>query len=98
MPQKNQRNRKVQATTGNGKPFRFIFRSEVCARIGVTFPTIWDWMQRGQFPRARDVGGRPGWIESEINEWILNRPLRRYKGDEPNKPVRAYKPSARPVS
>jgi len=35
--------------------------------------------------RAYQVGDRPLWLESEIVDWILSRPLRPYKGDEVRK-------------
>jgi prophage regulatory protein len=62
---------------------RLLSKREVLYRVGVTFPTIWNWMRAGKFPRARELGpGKSCWVESEINEWILSRPIRRLKGDE----------------
>ena len=60
---------------------RFIGKQEVLDRIGVSYPTIWQWMRDGKFPRSRDLGGKTKWLESEIDDWIANRPLRRLKGD-----------------
>jgi prophage regulatory protein len=61
---------------------RLLSKPEVLYRVGVTFPTIWKWMRAGNFPRARELGpGKSCWVESEINQWILNRPIRRLKGD-----------------
>lgn len=60
---------------------RLISKPEVLDRVGVTYPTIWAWMREGRFPRSRELGGKAAWIESEINEWIANRPVRRLKGD-----------------
>jgi predicted DNA-binding transcriptional regulator AlpA len=66
-----------------GKPgARFISKGEVLDRTAISFPTIWQWMRDGTFPRARSVGGKSMWIESEIDNWILNRPLRKLKGDK----------------
>ena len=45
------------------------------------FPTIWKLMQLGSFPRARIIGGKSAWIESEISDFIATLPLRRYKND-----------------
>jgi predicted DNA-binding transcriptional regulator AlpA len=53
----------------------------VCDRVGRTFVTLWTWMQNRKFPRARDVHGRPMWLESEINEFIAALPVKRIKGD-----------------
>jgi predicted DNA-binding transcriptional regulator AlpA len=60
---------------------RLLSKAEVLERVGRTFPTIWQWMRDGKFPRARDVNGRPAWIEREVNDWISNLPPRRLKGD-----------------
>jgi predicted DNA-binding transcriptional regulator AlpA len=60
---------------------RLLSKAEVLERVGRTFPTIWTWMQQGKFPRARDLGGRPAWLESEIEAWINNLPVRKLKGD-----------------
>jgi predicted DNA-binding transcriptional regulator AlpA len=60
---------------------RLLSKPEVCDRVGRTFPTIWQWMREGRFPRARDLGGRPAWLESEVNEWIASLPVRKLKGD-----------------
>jgi predicted DNA-binding transcriptional regulator AlpA len=61
------------------KPEVLLSKAEVLKRVGRTFPTIWAWMLAGKFPPARDLGGRPAWLETEINDWIKNLPIRRYK-------------------
>ena len=58
---------------------RLISKSEVCDKVGKTFPTVWLWMRQGKFPQARDLGGRPAWVESEIDAWIAALPVREYK-------------------
>jgi prophage regulatory protein len=58
---------------------RLISKAEVCDRVGKTFPTVWLWMRQGRFPQARDCGGRPAWVESEIDAWIAALPVREYK-------------------
>ena len=60
---------------------RLISKSEVLDRVGVTYPTLWVWMRSGAFPRSRELGGKVCWLESEIENWIVNRPIRRLKGD-----------------
>jgi predicted DNA-binding transcriptional regulator AlpA len=62
-------------------PARLIFKPEVLHRVGLSFPTIWKLMQLGSFPRARIIGGKSAWIESEISDFIATLPLRRYKND-----------------
>lgn len=36
-------------------------------------------MREGKFPMSRQVGGKIAWVESEIDEWIMNRPICKYK-------------------
>jgi len=63
------------------RPSKLLFKPEVLDRVGRTFPTLWRMMREGKFPRARDVGGQPAWLESEIEDWITALPVRPYKGD-----------------
>ena len=60
---------------------RLIHKPEVLDKVGVTYSTIWTWMRRGQFPRARVVGGKSAWVEDEIEAWLKQLPVRRLKGD-----------------
>ena len=60
-------------------PSRFEFKPEVLDRVGVSYVTIWQWMRTGTFPASREVGGKVAWLESDIDEWMLSRPLRNYK-------------------
>jgi predicted DNA-binding transcriptional regulator AlpA len=60
---------------------RFIGKLQVLDRVGASYPSIWQWMREGKFPRSRELGGKAAWLESEIEAWIVNRPIRRLKGD-----------------
>jgi predicted DNA-binding transcriptional regulator AlpA len=60
---------------------RLLSKLEVVDRVGKSFVTIWQWMQDGKFPRARDAHGRPVWLASEIDAWMKQLPIRRFKGD-----------------
>jgi predicted DNA-binding transcriptional regulator AlpA len=60
---------------------RLLSKPEVLEKIGVSYPCLWSWMRQGKFPRSRDLGGRIAWLESEINDWIANLPVRKLKGD-----------------
>jgi predicted DNA-binding transcriptional regulator AlpA len=61
---------------------RLLSRNEVLKRVCVTYPCLWSWMQQGKFPRSRELAnGRIAWIESEIEEWIQNLPVRKLKAD-----------------
>ena len=69
-------------TTKSPQPPRFVFKPEVLDRVGVSYVTIWQWMRTGTFPASREVGGKVAWLESEIDEWMVTRPLRKYKNAE----------------
>jgi predicted DNA-binding transcriptional regulator AlpA len=60
---------------------RLISKPEVLDRVGVTFPTVWNWMRENKFPRSRMVNGKTVWLSSEIDQWIADRPASRLKGD-----------------
>ena len=80
------------------KKVRFISKPEVLGRTSVTYPTIWAWMRENKFPRSRDVGGRSCWIESEIEEWILSRPVCQLKAPDPKPKAPFRKPPVRKPS
>jgi predicted DNA-binding transcriptional regulator AlpA len=61
---------------------RLLDRHEVCAIVGVSYVTLWNWMREGRFPRSRVAGGKVKWLESEINDWVNSLPLSQLKGDE----------------
>jgi prophage regulatory protein len=61
---------------------RLLYKPEVLDITGLTYVTLWKWMQRGDFPRSRDLGGKSAWLKSEIDAWIADRPVRRLKGDK----------------
>jgi predicted DNA-binding transcriptional regulator AlpA len=58
---------------------RYISRAEVLDRTGFSFVSIWSWMQPGLFPLSRDVNGKTVWIEAEVDDWMLSRPVKRFK-------------------
>jgi predicted DNA-binding transcriptional regulator AlpA len=72
---------------------RLMTKHEVCDVTGLSFPTIWDKMRKGQFPRSRayndDNNGKACWLASEVEAWIINRPVKPIKGD----PVEEKQPS-----
>ena len=71
----------VECANDGGGAIRLISKPEVLDRVGVTYPTIWAWMREGKFPRSRQLGGKAAWVESEIEKWIKDLPVRRLKGD-----------------
>lgn len=44
--------------------------------LSVSTVTIWRMEKRGELPRRKQISSRSvGWLESEIKEWLENRPL-----------------------
>lgn len=57
-----------------GIPLRFIRLKAVRDRTGLSRSTIWRLERRGEFPRHRRISvNAVGWIESEVDEWVLSR-------------------------
>ena len=61
---------------------RLLDKAEVLAIANVSFPTVWQWMRDGKFPRARVVGGKSMWLSTDIENWIAALPIRKLKGDD----------------
>ena len=57
---------------------RLLTKPQVLAIAGVSFPTLWKMMRKGEFPPARVLGGKSMWLSTEIDEWIGALPLRKY--------------------
>lgn len=62
---------------------RMVTKAEVLAIANLSYPTIWQWMRDGKFPRSRIVGGQSMWRSDEIDAWLANLPKRPLKGDPP---------------
>jgi predicted DNA-binding transcriptional regulator AlpA len=60
---------------------RLMSKEEVCATVGVTYPTLWSMMIDGKFPRSRSVGGKSMWRSDEVQSWMKRLPLVRLKND-----------------
>ena len=63
---------------------RLLSKPEVLAITGTSFPTLWQWMRAGKFPRARIHGGRSMWLSTEIDEYLARLKVRPLKGDAPS--------------
>ncbi len=61
------------------RPVSLIFKRELLKRVPLSFPTIWKMMREGRFPRARIIGGKSAWLESEIDQFLTDLPVRPYK-------------------
>jgi len=68
-------------------PERLLDKAEVCHIANVTFPTVWQWMRDGKFPRSRVVGGKSMWLSSEVDRWLAALPVRPLKGDASSEEV-----------
>jgi prophage regulatory protein len=63
------------------KPERLLGKREVMDRVDLGYTTIWKLMCEGKFPHSREIAGnRVAWLESQIDEWMKTRPMRRLKG------------------
>lgn len=60
---------------------RLLDKATVMAIANASYPTLWQWMRNGTFPRGRMVGGRSMWMSTEIDDWLAGLPLRPLKGD-----------------
>jgi predicted DNA-binding transcriptional regulator AlpA len=73
---------------------KFLTRKQVCAIVGVTYPSLWTWVRAGHFPAGRQLGigegnrNKIGWVESEVLNWMQTRPLQLPKGT-----TKVYQPS-----
>lgn len=67
-------------TDGDG--IRLLSKLEVVDRVGASYPSIWQWMRAGTFPRSRSLGGKTVWIAAEVEAWICSLPASRLKGDD----------------
>jgi predicted DNA-binding transcriptional regulator AlpA len=65
----------------NKPPLRLLSKQEVCDRVHRSYPSIWQLMSRGRFPRAREQGDRPYWFEHEIDAYLEALPVRPIKGE-----------------
>jgi prophage regulatory protein len=55
-------------------PLRFIRFAAVRERTGLSRSTIWRLERQGAFPKHRRISRNAvGWLEQEINEWVLWR-------------------------
>ena len=56
-------------------------KNEVLNLLNVSYPTLWSWMRDGRFPRARQLVGKNVWIRAEVEAFIADLPVRRFKGE-----------------
>ena len=50
---------------------QFLTRAEVCAMIGVSYPTLWERIRKGQFPAGYVLWNRQvRWKADEVEAWL----------------------------
>ncbi len=70
-----------------GLPCRLLSRAHVLAMVPLSYVTIWQMIQQGEFPRAIVIGTQKvAWRENEILEWIASRPQQVLKADHSGAP------------
>ncbi|MCG7201469.1 AlpA family transcriptional regulator [Marinobacter pelagius] len=53
---------------------RILRLKEVTKKTGLARSTIYKYVDAGTFPKPIELGGRSvGWVDSEINDWILGK-------------------------
>jgi len=63
-------------------------RAQLLKIIPVTYPVIWDWIRKGEFPRAIKIGKhKVAWRRDEVIRWLEGRERQRLLGDKPNNPT-----------
>jgi predicted DNA-binding transcriptional regulator AlpA len=60
---------------------RLMPKREVLAIAGCSYPTLWEWMRKGKFPRSREVVGKSMWLSTDVERWLADLPQRKLKGD-----------------
>lgn len=59
---------------------KLLSKTEMLARVGVSYSSVWNWIVAGTFPPGRALSdgkrGRIMWVEAEIEAWIASRPVR----------------------
>lgn len=61
---------------------RIIRLTEVLANTGLARSTVYKYVADGSFPKPISLGDRAvGWVENEVQEWVLARIEERDRGD-----------------
>jgi predicted DNA-binding transcriptional regulator AlpA len=68
----------VTSDAHSAPPTKLIFKRQLLERVPLSFTTIWRLTREGKFPRARQIGQRSVWVESEVEAFLQALPLREY--------------------
>ena len=64
-------------------PCRLLTRKQLLEIIPFSYPTIWELMRRGEFPKALRIGQQKvAWREDEVRAWIDSRPRQQLKEED----------------
>lgn len=62
---------------------KILRRKQVVEQTGICLSSIYNFIADGTFPKPINLGSRSvGWLEHEIDEWILSRIEKRDQGHE----------------
>lgn len=57
------------------KSLQIIRPKELAELLSVSQVTLWRMEKRGELPKRKQISSRAvGWLESDIKEWLENRP------------------------
>jgi prophage regulatory protein len=62
--------------TRNPDPVRVVRHAQVCEKLRISSAKLFEMVARSQFPKPFQLvpGGRAvGWLESDVDRWILER-------------------------
>lgn len=57
----------------------FLSKRDLEKKVCLTFPYVWRLIRDDKFPKGRAIGSRTVWLNSEVEAWMRERPVREYK-------------------
>ena len=79
---RGRKQRAAKSSTDAPGAIRLIRKPELCALLGVSYASIFSWMRQGKFPPPHIISpisgrtSRVAWFESEVQQWLRERPQR----------------------
>jgi len=62
------------------KKIKLLYREEVLALVGCSYPTLLGDVRRGLLAPARHIGHRAAWTQAEIEEYLDRLPRQKLRG------------------
>jgi predicted DNA-binding transcriptional regulator AlpA len=76
--------KEVLAARAVVKPtFQLLTKTDVVAKCGCSYQSIWEAMRRGEFPRSRRFLGKVVWFSTEVDAYLQGLPLQTLKDASP---------------